>query len=161
MLPNWSFNLATLVSGRIAFRMHLFFAAIPNAQQNLCVKPVPHSSYLYVQWEPAFGRPQLGEYGNPMSLDIPIYRIITSSIFSFMDHQGLHPHYPELIALLDKSISQLLLQPTASNVTLDHIRSLLLYIQWMPVEEKVPGVCRTRCKYAAKLWSQKVLILSL
>jgi hypothetical protein len=58
----------------------------------------------------------------------------------------LHECYPKLVSLLDTSMSRLLLQPNLSDVKLDHIRCLLLYIQWMPVEQRMPGVCHTRCK---------------
>ncbi|PWY83882.1 hypothetical protein BO94DRAFT_625431 [Aspergillus sclerotioniger CBS 115572] len=37
-----------------------------------------------------------------------------------------------LTALLDHAVSRLLLRPTLSDVTLDSIRVLLLYAQWMP-----------------------------
>ncbi|PWY84780.1 hypothetical protein BO70DRAFT_312962, partial [Aspergillus heteromorphus CBS 117.55] len=37
-----------------------------------------------------------------------------------------------LTALLDQAVSRLLLRPTLSDVTLDSIRVLLLYAQWMP-----------------------------
>ncbi|PQE14239.1 C6 finger domain protein [Rutstroemia sp. NJR-2017a BVV2] len=52
----------------------------------------------------------------------------------------LHECYPKLVSLLDTSMSRLLLQPNLSDVKLDHIRCLLLYIQWMPVEQRMPGV---------------------
>ena len=44
----------------------------------------------------------------------------------------LHPQYPDLIVLLDQSISRLLIRPTPLDVSLDSIRALLLYAQWMP-----------------------------
>ena len=47
-------------------------------------------------------------------------------------NQGLHPNFFELTALLDKAVSRLLLRPTPSDVTLDSIRVLLIYAQWMP-----------------------------
>ncbi|TYJ56099.1 hypothetical protein B9479_003209 [Cryptococcus floricola] len=46
--------------------------------------------------------------------------------------RGLHPSFLELTTLLDITISQLILRPTPSDVTLDSIRALLLYAQWMP-----------------------------
>jgi len=46
--------------------------------------------------------------------------------------QGLHPRFFELTSLLDHAISRLVLQVTPSDVTLDSIRVLMLYIQWMP-----------------------------
>ncbi|KUJ19134.1 uncharacterized protein LY89DRAFT_683068 [Mollisia scopiformis] len=63
---------------------------------------------------------------------------------SQMNYEGLHSGYQNLVSLLDTSISRLLLQPTLSDVNLDHIRSLLLYIQWMPTEQHTPGICQTR-----------------
>ncbi|KAJ5724577.1 hypothetical protein N7493_006305 [Penicillium malachiteum] len=44
----------------------------------------------------------------------------------------MHPKFNELTCLLDKAVSRLLLRPTPSDVTLDSIRVLLLYAQWMP-----------------------------
>lgn len=46
--------------------------------------------------------------------------------------QGLHPSFFGLTTLLDMAISRLLLRPTPADVTLDSIRVLLLYAQWMP-----------------------------
>ncbi|KAJ5081018.1 hypothetical protein N7456_013728 [Penicillium angulare] len=43
-----------------------------------------------------------------------------------------HPSFNNLTKLLDKAVSRLLLRPTPSDVTLDSIRVLLLYAQWMP-----------------------------
>ncbi|CZR61477.1 uncharacterized protein PAC_11373 [Phialocephala subalpina] len=63
---------------------------------------------------------------------------------SQMNYQGLHHAYQDLVSLLDQSVSRLLLQPTLSDVNLDHIRALLLYIQWMPTEQLTPGICQTR-----------------
>lgn len=40
-----------------------------------------------------------------------------------------------LTSLLDKAVSQLLLRPTSADVTLDSIRVLLLYAQWMPYNQ--------------------------
>ncbi|KAF5511275.1 Transcriptional activator of proteases prtT [Colletotrichum siamense] len=42
--------------------------------------------------------------------------------------------YMALISLLDHSLSRLLLKPNLADVNLDHIRAILLYIQWMPVD---------------------------
>ncbi|TVY84479.1 hypothetical protein LSUE1_G000773 [Lachnellula suecica] len=60
------------------------------------------------------------------------------------NYQGLHENYRAIVTLLDSSMSRLLLQPCLSDVTLDNIRCLLLYIQWMPVETSAPGVSQTR-----------------
>ncbi|KAH0420668.1 hypothetical protein CcaCcLH18_13879 [Colletotrichum camelliae] len=43
--------------------------------------------------------------------------------------------YMALISLLDHSLSRLLLKPNLADVNLDHIRAILLYIQWMPVDD--------------------------
>ncbi|KAJ5585155.1 uncharacterized protein N7459_004955 [Penicillium hispanicum] len=45
---------------------------------------------------------------------------------------AVHPSFNNLTNLLDKAVSRLLLRPTPSDVTLDSIRVLLLYAQWMP-----------------------------
>lgn len=37
--------------------------------------------------------------------------------------------------MLDKAVAQLLLRPTSADVTLDSIRVLLLYAQWMPYNQ--------------------------
>ncbi|KZF19673.1 hypothetical protein L228DRAFT_285614 [Xylona heveae TC161] len=46
--------------------------------------------------------------------------------------QAVHPRFSDLTALLDMAVSRLLLRPTPADVTLDSIRVLLLYAQWMP-----------------------------
>ncbi|KAJ5634707.1 hypothetical protein N7528_002549 [Penicillium herquei] len=52
---------------------------------------------------------------------------------NFLDSaRSMHPKFNELTCLLDKAVSRLLLRPTPSDVTLDSIRVLLLYAQWMP-----------------------------
>ncbi|KKY23692.1 putative c6 finger domain [Phaeomoniella chlamydospora] len=48
---------------------------------------------------------------------------------------GLHPRFFDLAALLDLAVSHLLLRPIPSDVTLDSIRVLLLYAQWMPCSQ--------------------------
>ena len=50
----------------------------------------------------------------------------------------LHPRYAMLTALLDIAISRLLLNPSPADVTLDSIRALLLYAQWMPLSSQSP-----------------------
>ncbi|KAJ5296224.1 uncharacterized protein N7443_007117 [Penicillium atrosanguineum] len=45
---------------------------------------------------------------------------------------AVHPSFNNLTNLLDKAVSSLLLRPTPSDVTLDSVRVLLLYAQWMP-----------------------------
>lgn len=63
---------------------------------------------------------------------------------SQLNSQGLHENYQLLVSLLDVAIARLLLQPKISDVNLDHIRCLLLYIQWMPVEQHTAEICQTR-----------------
>lgn len=46
----------------------------------------------------------------------------------------MHPRYGEIIQVLDKSISSLLLRPSTSDASLETIQSLLLYLQWMPYD---------------------------
>lgn len=59
---------------------------------------------------------------------------------------GSSTQYRALIETLDATISRLLLQPKLADVNLDHIRCLLLYIQWMPIEQHSSGASHTRCK---------------
>lgn len=47
---------------------------------------------------------------------------------------ALHPHYFDIIKLLDSSISRLLLCPSAADASLSTIQSLLLNLQWLPYE---------------------------
>lgn len=49
--------------------------------------------------------------------------------------QGLHPRFFDIIKLLDTAVSRLLLRPTPNDVSLDSIRVLLLYAQWMPCSQ--------------------------
>ncbi|KAI0470545.1 hypothetical protein GGR56DRAFT_668055 [Xylariaceae sp. FL0804] len=42
--------------------------------------------------------------------------------------------YSLLVSLLDRALSRLLLRPRRSDVHLDHIRCMLLYVQWMPTD---------------------------
>ncbi|KAJ6155520.1 hypothetical protein N7470_006086 [Penicillium chermesinum] len=51
-------------------------------------------------------------------------------------HDAVHSRSDELVSLLDKAVSSLLLRPTPSDVTLDSIRVLLLYAQWMPYSKE-------------------------
>ncbi|KAK5697999.1 hypothetical protein LTR97_006959 [Elasticomyces elasticus] len=51
--------------------------------------------------------------------------------------RGPHPKLPVLTAMLDKAISRLLLRPTMTDVHLDSVRILLLYVQWMPLDVEV------------------------
>ncbi|WVQ74841.1 hypothetical protein IAR50_004448 [Cryptococcus sp. DSM 104548] len=60
----------------------------------------------------------------------------TSSDQGPLRERGLHPSFLELTTLLDITISGLILRPTPSDVTLDSIRALLLYAQWMPLSRE-------------------------
>ncbi|KAF3011683.1 hypothetical protein E8E14_007521 [Neopestalotiopsis sp. 37M] len=52
-------------------------------------------------------------------------------------HGGsVHPRYFEIIGLLDKTISQLLLSPTPSDASVPTIQALMIYLQWMPCVPK-------------------------
>jgi hypothetical protein len=55
---------------------------------------------------------------------------------SLQQVRGLHPRFFDLTSLLDKAVSRLMLQPTPADVTLDSIRVLLLYAQWMPCSKE-------------------------
>ncbi|KZV63511.1 hypothetical protein PENSPDRAFT_589762 [Peniophora sp. CONT] len=46
----------------------------------------------------------------------------------------LHPQYRALIGLLDEAISHLLLRATPVDVTVESIQALLVYLQWMPLD---------------------------
>ncbi|KAH7304189.1 hypothetical protein B0I35DRAFT_401521 [Stachybotrys elegans] len=63
-----------------------------------------------------------------------------------------HRRYMALISLLDHSLSRLLLRPNMADVTLDHIRAILLYIQWMPVDNIGSSARSTRYN-AISAWS--------
>jgi hypothetical protein len=64
--------------------------------------------------------------------------------------EGVHSQLFELTILFDKAVSRLLLRPTPSDVTLDSIRVLLLYAQWMPFswgnEDEPPASNATQSK---------------
>ncbi|ETS77307.1 hypothetical protein PFICI_11181 [Pestalotiopsis fici W106-1] len=52
-------------------------------------------------------------------------------------HGGsVHPRYFEIIDLLDKTISRLLLSPTPSDASVATIQALMIYLQWMPCVRK-------------------------
>lgn len=63
-----------------------------------------------------------------------------------------HRRYMALISLLDHSLSRLLLRPNMGDVTLDHIRAILLYIQWMPVDN-IGNPSRSTRYNAISAWS--------
>lgn len=128
---------------QIAILWPLSFVFKANAQQRLCVNQAPHCFCLSVQWELDFGKQQTGmERPGSQSKSSKLTKASQTSC------QGLHNNYRAIVELLDSSMSRLLLQPNLSDVTLDHIRCLLLYIQWMPVEQNTSGISQTRCKSA-------------
>ncbi|KAJ7574410.1 hypothetical protein C8J56DRAFT_802909 [Mycena floridula] len=51
----------------------------------------------------------------------------------------LHPRYHELISLLDQCIMSLLLRPSSSDMNLEAVQAILLYVQWMPLEPNPKG----------------------
>lgn len=57
---------------------------------------------------------------------------------------SLHPRYFDLVSLLDASISRLLLSPTAADMTLDTIKAIMVYLQWMPRSSAARGPIKTR-----------------
>ncbi|KAJ0316414.1 hypothetical protein COL5a_011613 [Colletotrichum fioriniae] len=60
--------------------------------------------------------------------------------------------YMALVSLLDHSLSRLLLRPNLADVNLDHIRAILLYIQWMPIDNISNSTRSTRYN-AISAWS--------
>jgi hypothetical protein len=54
----------------------------------------------------------------------------------FWRGDSFHPKYFELIPLLDQAVSELLLCPTPYDASLNSIRALMLYLQWMPCSPK-------------------------
>ncbi|KAF4633609.1 hypothetical protein G7Y89_g4508 [Cudoniella acicularis] len=94
---------------------------------------------------PSFSREELANFEqDPVAQGILTMEEAQHAFDIDLNFQGLHENYRSLVALLDVSISRLLLQPKISDVNLDHIRCLLLYIQWMPVEQDTTGICQTR-----------------
>ncbi|KAK1463839.1 hypothetical protein CMEL01_12600 [Colletotrichum melonis] len=63
-----------------------------------------------------------------------------------------HRRYMALVSLLDHSLSRLLLRPNLADVNLDHIRAILLYIQWMPIDSISNSTRSTRYN-AISAWS--------
>lgn len=51
----------------------------------------------------------------------------------------LHPKYSELVSLLDNCISALLLRPSPTDINLEAVQSMLLYVQWMPLQVPEPS----------------------
>ncbi|KAL2879199.1 hypothetical protein SGCOL_005322 [Colletotrichum sp. CLE4] len=60
--------------------------------------------------------------------------------------------YMALVSLLDHSLSRLLLRPNLADVNLDHIRAILLYIQWMPIDN-ISNPTRSIRYNAISAWS--------
>ncbi|ORY35344.1 hypothetical protein BCR39DRAFT_584987 [Naematelia encephala] len=65
---------------------------------------------------------------------------------SSTDRRGPHPKYAHLVTLLDQAVGRLLLRPQTSDASLDTIRVLLLYAQWMPFDSvrAAPQTAKTR-----------------
>ncbi|KAK6073852.1 hypothetical protein SCUP234_07035 [Seiridium cupressi] len=64
------------------------------------------------------------------------YDPIARGVLTFQEAQDAFHVYFEIIALLDKTISRLLLSPTPNDASVDSIRALMLYLQWMPCAPK-------------------------
>lgn len=76
---------------------------------------------------------------NGMSLrqSSPALFIAVISVGTRFWHGGsVHPKYFEIIGLLDKTISRLLLSPTPADASIATIQALMVYLQWMPCTRK-------------------------
>ena len=61
-----------------------------------------------------------------------------------------HPRCEDLVTLLDKTVSNLLLRPTPTDVTLESIVVLLLYAQWMPYSKDDGETQNSSASYAPR-----------
>lgn len=80
-----------------------------------------------------------------------LFLAIVSVGTRFWHENSVHPRYFDVVALLDKMISQLLLRPAPSDASINTIRALMLYLQWMPCDQKKtslpnPYLQRTKTK---------------
>lgn len=64
----------------------------------------------------------------------------------FWRHGSMHPNYFDIVALQDKLVAQLLFRPTPQDANVDTVRALMLYLQWMPCDQKRAG-SRTKTRY--------------
>ncbi|KAH8682142.1 hypothetical protein BX600DRAFT_447839 [Xylariales sp. PMI_506] len=65
-----------------------------------------------------------------------LFLCIVSIGARFWHGNSLHPKYFDIVALLDKAISQLAMFPSSSDANLNSVRALMLYLQWMPCSLK-------------------------
>jgi hypothetical protein len=65
-----------------------------------------------------------------------LFLAIVSVGTRFWHTHSLHLRYFDIIALLDKAISQLLLCASPQDASLHSIRALMVYLQWMPCSLK-------------------------
>ncbi|KAM0817789.1 putative Zn(2)-C6 fungal-type domain-containing protein [Seiridium cardinale] len=87
-------------------------------------------------WAPALSE-SLRHTGMGLRQSSPaLFLAIVSVGTRFWHNNSVHPRYFEIIALLDKTISRLLLCPTPNDASVDSIRALMLYLQWMPCAPK-------------------------
>jgi hypothetical protein len=68
---------------------------------------------------------------------LTILRIHSDNVSS--PQSWLHPKYSELVSLLDNCISALLLRPSPTDINLEAVQSMLLYVQWMPLQVPEPS----------------------
>jgi hypothetical protein len=58
----------------------------------------------------------------------------------FWRDNSMHPNYSGIVGLQDQMIAQLLLHPTPRDANIGTIRALMLYLQWMPCDQKIAGI---------------------
>lgn len=54
----------------------------------------------------------------------------------FWHNGSMHHKYFDIVALLDKTVADLILRPTPSDASIGTVRALMLYLQWMPCDQK-------------------------
>jgi hypothetical protein len=67
----------------------------------------------------------------------------------FWRNGSTHPNYSDIVALQDKLIAQLLLHPRPRDATIGTVRALMLYLQWMPCDQKIErtGSAQAKTRY--------------
>ena len=73
------------------------------------------------------------------SIDILLIALWIHSDNISSPQSWLHPKYSELVSLLDNCISALLLRPSPTDINLEAVQSMLLYVQWMPLQVPEPS----------------------
>ncbi|KAF2113898.1 hypothetical protein BDV96DRAFT_647399 [Lophiotrema nucula] len=66
----------------------------------------------------------------------PLFLAVVSVGARFWYNGSVHPRYFDIVTLLDKTVSQLLLRPSPRDANIDTVRALMLYLQWMPCDQK-------------------------